>query len=203
MNLSDAAHKLSAVADKAASAPGADALSVVETVVAKCEAMLEEDVQANKVYAEPWLSLDCRCNAWPVIALSMQAMGKYGVEALHKALQARSRSTDKLQILTHCNTGSLATAEYGTALGVIRATAEAGALQHAYCTETRPYNQGQQLNKSLAASPTQASNKVDQTVCKARIHPKIPLSKSSCLPIGIIHLGHSHIRSHACRSKCI
>lgn len=53
MNLSDAAQKLSAVADKAASAPGADASSVVETIVAKCEAMLKEDVQANKVPPAP------------------------------------------------------------------------------------------------------------------------------------------------------
>lgn len=67
---------------------------------------------------------------------------------MQKALQARNQQTkDKLQILTHCNTGSLATAEYGTALGVIRATAEAGKLKHAYCTETRPYNQGQSLSE--------------------------------------------------------
>ena len=80
---------------------------------------------------------------------SMQALGKHGVEGLQKALQARNQTKGKLQLLTHCNTGSLATAEYGTALGVIRATAEAGKLQHAYCTETRPYNQGQPLPKSL------------------------------------------------------
>ena len=59
------------------------------------------------------------------------------------ALQARGQPKEKLQILTHCNTGSLATADYGTALGVVRASAEAGRLAHAYCTETRPYNQGQ------------------------------------------------------------
>lgn len=76
----------------------------------------------------------------------MQAIGKHGVEGLQKALQARNQTKDKLQILTHCNTGSLATAEYGTALGVIRATAEANKLKHAYCTETRPYNQGQWLS---------------------------------------------------------
>ena len=45
-------------------------------------------------------------------------------------------------MLTHCNTGALATAAFGTALGVVRALAARGALQHAYCTETRPYNQG-------------------------------------------------------------
>ena len=45
-------------------------------------------------------------------------------------------------MLTHCNTGALATAAYGTALGVIRTLGAESALEHAYCTETRPYNQG-------------------------------------------------------------
>jgi len=48
-------------------------------------------------------------------------------------------------VLTTCNTGSLATARYGTALGVIRYLHESGKLDHAFCTETRPYNQGARL----------------------------------------------------------
>ena len=40
---------------------------------------------------------------------------------------------------------SLATAGYGTALGVIRSLHSSSALHHAYCTETRPYNQGSRL----------------------------------------------------------
>lgn len=51
----------------------------------------------------------------------------------------------KISVLTHCNTGSLATAGYGTALGVIRRLHELGRLKTAYCTETRPYNQGARL----------------------------------------------------------
>ena len=47
--------------------------------------------------------------------------------------------------MTHCNTGSLATGGYGTALGVIRALHDMGRLELAYCTETRPYNQGSRL----------------------------------------------------------
>jgi hypothetical protein len=39
-------------------------------------------------------------------------------------------------------TGALATAGYGTAVGVIRALHSKGRLDRAYCTETRPYNQG-------------------------------------------------------------
>ncbi|KAI1273413.1 hypothetical protein F5Y07DRAFT_257065 [Xylaria sp. FL0933] len=51
----------------------------------------------------------------------------------------------KVSVLTHCNTGSLATSGHGTALGIIRSLNSAGGLQHAFCTETRPYNQGSRL----------------------------------------------------------
>lgn len=54
-------------------------------------------------------------------------------------------NTGCVRILTHCNTGSLATAGYGTALGVVRSLHAAGRLEHVYCTETRPYNQGARL----------------------------------------------------------
>lgn len=49
------------------------------------------------------------------------------------------------RILTHCNTGGLATAGYGTALGVIRATHAQGKLAHVWIDETRPYLQGARL----------------------------------------------------------
>ena len=51
----------------------------------------------------------------------------------------------KVKVLTICNTGSLATAGYGTALGVVRCLHEQGALEHVYACETRPYNQGARL----------------------------------------------------------
>ena len=49
------------------------------------------------------------------------------------------------RILTHCNTGALATAGYGTALGVIRAAVEEGKEVHVIATETRPLLQGARL----------------------------------------------------------
>lgn len=52
---------------------------------------------------------------------------------------------DRANVLTHCNTGSLATVDYGTALGVIRAAAEAGKGLHVYVDETRPFLQGARL----------------------------------------------------------
>jgi methylthioribose-1-phosphate isomerase len=52
---------------------------------------------------------------------------------------------DGARILTHCNAGALATAGYGTALGVIRAAKEAGKRVHGYVDETRPVLQGARL----------------------------------------------------------
>ena len=48
-------------------------------------------------------------------------------------------------VLTHCNTGSLATAGFGTALGVIRAGVAQGRVDRVYAGETRPWNQGARL----------------------------------------------------------
>jgi methylthioribose-1-phosphate isomerase len=52
---------------------------------------------------------------------------------------------DGFTILTHCNTGSLATAAYGTALGVIKMAKEQGKKVKVYATETRPLLQGARL----------------------------------------------------------
>lgn len=51
----------------------------------------------------------------------------------------------KSSFLTHCNAGSLATAGYGTALGVIRAAYEKGNVLQVYACETRPLLQGARL----------------------------------------------------------
>ena len=48
-------------------------------------------------------------------------------------------------VLTHCNTGSLATGGYGTALGVIRSAYSNGKIEHVYADETRPWWQGSRL----------------------------------------------------------
>lgn len=64
-----------------------------------------------------------------------QAMGQHGA-----ALMPASGG-----VLTHCNAGALATAGYGTALGVIRAAVEAGKKIQVYADETRPFLQGARL----------------------------------------------------------
>lgn len=52
---------------------------------------------------------------------------------------------ESANILTHCNAGALATVEFGTALGVIRAAHHAGKRVHVYADETRPFLQGARL----------------------------------------------------------
>ena len=72
-------------------------------------------------------------------------MGSSGAQAIEASASGKSKDKQRLNILTHCNTGSLATAGYGTALGVIRSLQARNKLKHVYCTETRPYNQGATL----------------------------------------------------------
>lgn len=62
-------------------------------------------------------------------------MGQHGQELL----------SERMTVLTHCNAGALATAGYGTALGVIRAAVEQGKKIHVFADETRPFLQGTRL----------------------------------------------------------
>jgi len=66
---------------------------------------------------------------------SNKRLGRFGAELLG------GQST----VLTHCNAGALATAGYGTALGVIRAAIEGGKRVAVFADETRPYLQGARL----------------------------------------------------------
>jgi len=62
-------------------------------------------------------------------------MGEYGATLIE----------DGMNILTHCNTGSLAVVDYGTALGVVRTAHRQGKRIHVYVDETRPFLQGARL----------------------------------------------------------
>jgi methylthioribose-1-phosphate isomerase len=64
-----------------------------------------------------------------------QAMGRHGAALL----------PDGARLVTICNTGALATVDYGTALGVVRAAHEAGKRPLVYVMETRPRAQGARL----------------------------------------------------------
>ncbi len=65
-----------------------------------------------------------------------RAIGRFGATLL----------ADGDSVLTHCNTGALATGGYGTALGVVFAAVESGKRIHVYADETRPLLQGARLN---------------------------------------------------------
>ncbi len=67
--------------------------------------------------------------------LACQKMGDLGAELLPQ----------DARILTHCNAGALATAGYGTALGVVRSAARLGKLKAVFADETRPWLQGARL----------------------------------------------------------
>ena len=58
---------------------------------------------------------------------------------------ARRWCPTRSTVLTHCNAGALATAGYGTALGVIRAAIESGKKVDVFADETRPFLQGARL----------------------------------------------------------
>jgi methylthioribose-1-phosphate isomerase len=89
-----------------------------ETPAAIAEAILAE--------ALVMLDEDVRAN---------RAMGDYGAALL----------PEQGNILTHCNTGSLATVHHGTALGVIRSAVDQGKKLHVWVDETRPRLQGMKL----------------------------------------------------------
>lgn len=89
----------------------------VEAVLAEAHAIQREDERANR------------------------DMGGYGADWLLKRV-----ATDRpLRLLTHCNTGALATAGWGTALGVIRELHARGRVELVYVDETRPLLQGSRL----------------------------------------------------------
>ena len=65
-------------------------------------------------------------------------IGEYGLELLRPLAKKNGR----LNIMTHCNAGWLATVDYGTALAPIYAAFDAGIDVHVWVSETRPRNQG-------------------------------------------------------------
>ncbi|KAI5299249.1 hypothetical protein KEM56_003394 [Ascosphaera pollenicola] len=120
VNLNEAVVKLSRRAEELAGNGDVTGKDVANDYLAAAVQMIEDDIQTNK------------------------NIGKHGAEWIVKNARGDAE-TGKVAVLTHCNTGSLATAGYGTALGVIRALHSSNHLRHAYCTETRPYLQGARL----------------------------------------------------------
>ena len=90
--------------------------NIIKAILLHAEFMLQRDLSDNK------------------------AIGHFGADAI-----LNKNGSKPATIVTICNTGSLATSGYGTALGVARALQERNMLKSIYCLETRPYNQGSRL----------------------------------------------------------
>jgi methylthioribose-1-phosphate isomerase len=82
------------------------------------------------------------------VAMS-KAIGEHGLKIIReifaRKIGAANKPGEKLNILTHCNAGWLATVDYGTALAPIYLAHDAGIPLHVWVDETRPRNQGASL----------------------------------------------------------
>ena len=91
------------------------------TILAEAQRIADEDVAINR------------------------RMGAFGAAIVPQAVAPQAVAPQAANILTHCNAGSLATVDYGTTLGVVRAAIEAGKQVHVWVDETRPRLQGARL----------------------------------------------------------
>jgi methylthioribose-1-phosphate isomerase len=105
------------------------AIDRIEKTAASCAGSVPEIVEQLLVAAQ-------KINAEDIE--TCQAIGAHGLAVLPS-------SPEKLCLLTHCNAGALATAGYGTALGVVRSAWTGGRLARLYADETRPRLQGARL----------------------------------------------------------
>ena len=113
VNLFVATDSLKQVVEDAQKQSGSNGNSVIDAYISAAEKMLQIDIDTNK------------------------KIGEYGAKKIIEIIGEK-----KIKVLTICNTGSLATAGYGTALGVVRSLHSMNLLEHVYACETRPYNQG-------------------------------------------------------------
>lgn len=109
------------------------------TAVNLAQALDEMDAVLRDVSNDAALPDELYRHALRIAELDVQTNRRIG------ELGASLLANNNGRILTHCNTGSLATVEYGTALGVIRSLHQNGTLSRVYVDETRPYLQGARL----------------------------------------------------------
>ncbi|MCK4323067.1 MAG: S-methyl-5-thioribose-1-phosphate isomerase, partial [Armatimonadetes bacterium] len=99
-----------------------------------------------------------------------RCIGQYGAELISQGAN----------ILTHCNAGALATAGYGTALGVIRAAHEQGKDIHVWVDETRPLLQGARLT----AWELQQEGISCTVICDSAAASLMQAGKVDCVVVG-------------------
>lgn len=79
---------------------------------------------------------------------------------------------------------SLATAGYGTALGVVRSLHANGSLKHAFCTETRPYNQGSRLTAFELVHDKIPSTLITDSMASALLRLRGPSENIAAVVVG-------------------
>ncbi|BAT18549.1 S-methyl-5-thioribose-1-phosphate isomerase [Asaia bogorensis] len=90
----------------------------VKAAYEEADAICDEDVQVN------------------------ESIGRHGLELFRTLWEKRRPGQERLNILTHCNAGWIATVDWGTALAPIYMAHDAGLPVHVWVDETRPRNQG-------------------------------------------------------------
>ncbi|GJD95647.1 S-methyl-5-thioribose-1-phosphate isomerase [Methylobacterium iners] len=124
-----------AVAELGATRPTAINLRWALDHVAALLRRLPEDERAGAAFAEAGRIAD-------EDVASCRAIGEHGARILSQHAAAKGR---RINVLTHCNAGWLATVDWGTALAPIYVAHDAGVPVHVYVDETRPRNQGAAL----------------------------------------------------------
>ncbi|CAH7687020.1 hypothetical protein BY996DRAFT_4572966 [Phakopsora pachyrhizi] len=122
VNLKEAIQRVRDRLDQLTLQDGISLDGVIKGLLVTCKSVWEEDLARNRT------------------------IGSNGVKwILNQSEQSEQQNQKKFSVLTVCNTGSLATSGYGTALGVITALHEIGRLEHVYYMQTGPYMQGARL----------------------------------------------------------
>ncbi|KAI5121555.1 hypothetical protein M0805_000736 [Coniferiporia weirii] len=140
VNLGGATRRLAGVLGRGVQA-GTDVRALAAELVAEGRAVADEDIGRNK------------------------EMSKHGADWLVQRTVEAGDDASALNVLTVCNTGSLATSGYGTALGLITRLLETGKLGKAYFTQTAPYHQGSRLT----AFELQALNAPSVMICDTMV----------------------------------
>lgn len=114
------------------------------------EALAEADVvlrQSRPTAVNLFYALDRMKPYWGSLEASLQEASTIWaeVEATEQAISQHGARVLRGQVLTHCNTGPLATGGYGTALGAIIEAHRLGRVSYVWVDETRPYLQGARL----------------------------------------------------------
>ena len=117
-------------------------INVVNTLKEALQKMFDPNLSVQQLVAHfeeaaaEQFHHDIRCN---------EQLMRHGATHFEHTIGEKKKGSDHLRILTICNSGSLATSKYGTALGVIRQVHMDGKLAQVYSLETRPWNQGSRL----------------------------------------------------------